>query len=69
MSAPPTLTVLSLGGGVQSSRHGAHGRRGRVRPRTGLRHLRRHPISVYGYVEWLEGQLRYPLEQRGQRVQ
>ena len=55
MSLPPTLTVLSLGGGVQSSvmalmageslpPTGSGG--GGVRPYAGLRHLRRHPLGA-----------------------
>ena len=54
MSLPPTLTVLSLGGGVQSSVMALMageslpptGSGGRVRPRAGLRHLRRHPLGA-----------------------
>ena len=72
MSAPPTLTVLSLGGGVQSSvmalmageslpPTGSGGAFGRVPDCALFADTRWEPPSVYEHLEWLEGRLSFPL--------
>ncbi len=64
MNAPPTLTVLSLGGGVQSSvmalmaREGAFGR---VPDCAIFADTHWEPPSVYEHVEWLGDRLGFPL--------
>ena len=64
MSAPPTLTVLSLGGGVQSSVMALMASRGafdRVPDCAIFADTRWEPPSVYEHLEWLKGRLRFPL--------
>ena len=64
MSAPPTLTVLSLGGGVQSSvmaLMAGEGAFGRVPDCALFADTRWEPPSVYEHLEWLEGRLSFPL--------
>ena len=64
MSAPPTLTVLSLGGGVQSSvmaLMAGEGAFGRVPVCAIFADTRWEPPSVYEHLEWLEGRLSFPL--------
>ena len=43
MQAELSLTIMSLGGGVQSS---VMALMASLRPRAGLRHLRRHPLGA-----------------------
>ena len=72
MSAPPTLTVLSLGGGVQSSvmalmageslpPTGSGGAFNRVPDCAIFADTRWEPPSVYEHIEWLAGQLPFPV--------
>ena len=64
MSAPPTLTVLSLGGGVQSSVMALMaGERAfdRVPDCAIFADTRWEPPSVYEHIEWLAGQLPFPV--------
>ena len=64
MSAPPTLTVLSLGGGVQSSvmaLMAGEGAFGRVPDCAIFADTRWEPPSVYEHIEWLKDRLRFPL--------
>ena len=64
MSAPPTLTVLSLGGGVQSSVMALMaGERafGRVPDCAIFADTHWEPPSVYEHIEWLKDRLRFPL--------
>ena len=64
MNAPPTLTVLSLGGGVQSSVMALMaGERafGRAPDCAIFADTRWEPPSVYEHVEWLRDRLGFPL--------
>ena len=64
MPAPPTLTVISLGGGVQSSVMALIASQGafdRVPDCAIFADTRWEPPSVYEHLEWLEGQLSFPL--------
>ena len=72
MQAEPSLTVLSLGGGVQSSvmalmasqslpPTGSGGAFDRVPDCAIFADTRWEPPSVYEHVEWLARQLRFPL--------
>ena len=64
MSAPPTLTVLSLGGGVQSSVMAlmvGEGAFGRAPDCAIFADTRWEPPSVYEHVEWLRDRLGFPL--------
>ena len=63
MHAPPTLTVISLGGGVQSSvmaLMASGGAFDRVPDCAIFADTRWEPPSVYEHLEWLAGQLRFP---------
>ena len=79
MSAPPTLTVLSLGGGVQSSvmalmageslpPTGSGGAFGRVPDCALFVDTRWEPPSVYEHLEWLEGPAELSALRRGQQA-
>ena len=64
MDSPPTLTVLSLGGGVQSSvmaLMAGEGAFDRVPDCAIFADTRWEPPSVYEHIEWLAGQLLFPL--------
>ena len=72
MSNSPTLTVLSLGGGVQSSvmalmasqslpSTGSGGAFDRVPDCAVFADTRWEPPSVYEHIEWLKGRLSFPL--------
>ena len=64
MSAPPTLTVLSLGGGVQSSvmaLMAGEGAFDRVPDWAIFADTRWEPPSVYEHIEWLRDRLSFPL--------
>ena len=72
MSLPPTLTVLSLGGGVQSSvmalmageslpPTGSGGAFGRMPDCAIFADTHWEPPSVYEHMEWLKDRLRFPL--------
>ena len=64
MHTPPTLTVISLGGGVQSSvmaLMASGGAFDRVPDCAIFADTRWEPPSVYEHVEWLAGQLRFPV--------
>ena len=64
MSAPPTLTVISLGGGVQSSvmaLMASEDAFDRVPDCAVFADTRWEPPSVYEHVEWLRTQLSLPL--------
>ena len=64
MDSPPTLTVLSLGGGVQSSVMALMASRGafdRIPDCAIFADTRWEPPSVYEHIEWLEDQLSFPL--------
>ena len=64
MSAPPTLTVLSLGGGVQSSvmaLMAGEGAFDRVPDCAIFADTRWEPPSVYEHIEWLKDRLSFPL--------
>ncbi len=64
MSAPPTLTVISLGGGVQSSvmaLMAGHGAFDRVPDCAVFADTHWEPPSVYGHIAWLEAQLSFPV--------
>ena len=64
MSAPPTLTVLSLGGGVQSSvmaLMAGEGAFDRVPDCAIFADTRWEPPSVYEHIEWLRDRLSFPL--------
>ena len=72
MSLPPTLTVLSLGGGVQSSvmalmageslpPTGSGGAFGRMPDCAIFADTHWEPPSVYEHIEWLKDRLRFPL--------
>ena len=64
MDFPPTLTVLSLGGGVQSSVMALMASRGafdRTPDCAIFADTRWEPPSVYEHLEWLKDQLSFPL--------
>ena len=64
MESPPTLTVLSLGGGVQSSVMALMASQGTFDRTPGcaiFADTHWEPPSVYEHIEWLEGQLSFPL--------
>ena len=64
MDSPPTLTVLSLGGGVQSSvmaLMAGEGAFDRVPDCAIFADTRWEPPSVYEHIEWLAGHLLFPL--------
>ena len=64
MDSPPTLTVLSLGGGVQSSVMALMASRGAFDRTPGcaiFADTRWEPPSVYEHLEWLKDQLSFPL--------
>ena len=73
MSLPPTLTVLSLGGGVQSSvmalmageslppTGSGGGAFGRMPDCAIFADTHWEPPSVYEHIEWLKDRLRFPL--------
>ena len=64
MDTPPTITVISLGGGVQSSvmaLMASGGAFDRVPDCAIFADTRWEPPSVYEHVEWLAGQLRFPV--------
>ena len=64
MSAPPTLTVLSLGGGVQSSVMALMASQGafdRAPDCAVFADTRWEPPSVYEHIEWLKDRLSFPL--------
>ena len=64
MACPPTLTVISLGGGVQSSvmaLMAGEGAFGRVPDCAIFADTHWEPPSVYKHIEWLAGRLRFPL--------
>ena len=64
MPSPPTLTVLSLGGGVQSSVMALMAGKGafdRLPHCAIFADTRWKPPSVYEHVEWLKDQLSFPL--------
>ncbi len=64
MSAPPTLTVLSLGGGVQSSvmaLMAGEGAFDRVPDCAIFADTRWEPPSVYDHISWLRDRLSFPL--------
>ena len=64
MESPPTLTVLSLGGGVQSSVMALMASRGafdRIPDCAIFADTHWEPPSVYEHIEWLEGRLSFPL--------
>ena len=63
MSAPPTLTILSLGGGVQSSvmaLMAGEGAFDRVPDSAIFADTRWEPPSVYEHIEWLKDRLNFP---------
>ena len=64
MRSPPTQTVISLGGGVQSSVMALMASRGafdRVPDCAVFADTHWEPPSIYTHLEWLAGQLRFPL--------
>ena len=64
MSAHPTLTVISLGGGVQSSvmtLMAGEGAFDRIPDCAIFADTHWEPPGVYEHVEWLEGQLSFPV--------
>ena len=64
MRAEPSLTVISLGGGVQSSIMALMASQGafdRVPDCAIFADTRWEPPSVYEHIDWLEGQLSFPL--------
>ena len=64
MSASPTLTVLSLGGGVQSSvmaLMAGEGAFDRVPDCAIFADTHWEPPSVYEHIEWLRDRLSFPL--------
>ena len=64
MNSHPTLTVLSLGGGVQSSVMALMASQGafdRIPDCAIFADTHWEPPSVYEHIEWLAGQLRFPL--------
>ena len=72
MRAEPSLTVISLGGGVQSSVMALMANAGafdRVPDCAIFADTRWEPPSVYEHIEWLSKQLSFPPPRRGQRAQ
>ena len=64
MNSHPTLTVLSLGGGVQSSVMALMASQGafdRIPDCAIFADTHWEPPSIYEHIEWLAGQLRFPL--------
>ena len=64
MNAPPTLTVLSMGGGVQSSvmaLMAGEGAFARVPDCAIFADTHWEPPSVYEHIEWLKDKLSFPL--------
>ena len=64
MNAPPALTVISLGGGVQSSVMALmtdEGAFDRIPDCAIFADTHWEPPSVYEHVEWLKGQLSFPV--------
>ena len=72
MRAKPSLTVISLGGGVQSSVMALMASQSLPPTRSGgafdrvpdcaiFANTRWEPPSVYEHIDWLEGQLSFPL--------
>ena len=64
MSAPPTLTVLSLGGGVQSTvmaLMAGEGAFDRIPDCAIFADTHWEPPSVYEHIEWLRDRLSFPL--------
>ena len=64
MQAEPSLTVISLGGGVQSSVMALMASQrafDRVPDCAIFADTRWEPPSVYEHIDWLEGQLSFPL--------
>ncbi len=63
MQSGPTLTVISLGGGVQSSvmaLMAGEGTLGSLPDCAIFADTHWEPPSVYDHVEWLKDQLRFP---------
>ena len=72
MTTPPTLTVLSLGGGVQSTVMALMASQGafdRVPDCAIFADTRWEPPSVYDHISWLKDRMRLPPVRRGQRTQ
>ena len=68
MDARPTLTVLSLGGGVQSSvmaLMAGEGAFNRVPDCAIFADTHWEPPSVYDHIEWLKDRLGFPPARRG----
>ena len=64
MKPEPSLTVISLGGGVQSSVMALMASKGafdRIPDCAIFADTRWEPPSIYEHLEWLAGQLRFPL--------
>ena len=64
MRSPRSLTVISLGGGVQSSvmaLMAGDGAFDRVPDCAVFADTKWEPPSIYTHLDWLEGQLRFPL--------
>ena len=64
MRPPRSLTVISLGGGVQSSvmaLMASEDAFGRIPDCAIFADTRWEPPTIYSHLEWLEGQLRYPM--------
>ena len=64
MRSPPTLTVISLGGGVQSTVMALMASRGafdRAPDCAAFADTHWEPPSIYEHLEWLQGQLRFPM--------
>ena len=64
MKPEPSLTVISLGGGVQSSVMALMANEGafdRIPDCAIFADTRWEPPSIYEHLEWLAGQLRFPL--------
>ena len=72
MKPEPSLTVISLGGGVQSSVMALMASKGafdRIPDCAIFAGTRWEPPSIYEHLEWPAGQLRFPPVRRGQRAQ
>ena len=72
MKPEPSLTVISLGGGVQSSVMALMANEGAVRPHPRLRHIRRHPLGAAQHLRApgvAERPAELPPVRRGQRTQ
>ena len=64
MKPEPSLTVISLGGGVQSSVMALMASKGafdRIPDCAIFADTRWEPPSIYEHLRWLAGQLRFPL--------